>query len=307
MTNTLPRIQMAPDLSFSRLAWGAWRLRDSADISGTDDIVRIINASLDLGITTFDHADIYGNYGCEAAFGDALARHPELRDRMEIVTKCDIALVCDAHPEHRIGHYNTTRTHIEKSVEQSLSNLKTDHIDTLLLHRPDPLMIADEVAATFNDLQRAGKVLHFGVSNFAPSQFRLLQSRLDQPLVTNQIECSVLHLDPIFDGTFDLMQELRVHPMVWSPLGGAKLFTDKDDPVAAHLRPVLEEMKVKYGLPGIAEVAIAWLLQLPCAAIPVLGTMKPSRLADAVTACDVTWDRQDWFTVLVAAQGHPVP
>lgn len=307
MSAPIARRKLNEDLSFSSLAWGAWRLRNSPDVSSIDDVVRIMETALDLGITTFDHADIYGNYGCEDYFGAALSAVPHLRSHMEIVTKCDIALVCDSRPEHRINHYNTSKRHILESVETSLKNLRIDHIDTLLLHRPDPLMVADEVADAFNHLQRDGKIRYFGVSNFKPSQFNLLQSRLDQPMVTNQIECSVLELAPIFDGTFDLMQQKRVTPMIWSPLGGARLFKDKDDAVAAHLRPILEEMRVKYNAHGIAEIAIAWLLALPCQPIPVLGTMKPDRIRDAAQACDITLDRQDWFAILVAAQGHPVP
>lgn len=307
MSAPVSRRQLAENLSFSSLAWGTWRLRNSPDISGVDDIIRLMQTALDVGITTFDHADIYGNYGCEEYFGDALATVPHLRHQMEIITKCDIALVCDARPDHRINHYNTSKPHIIESVERSLRNLRIDHIDTLLLHRPDPLMVADEVADAFNQLQRDGKVRYFGVSNFKPSQFNLLQSRLEQPLVTNQVECSVLELDPIFDGTFDLMQQNRVRPMIWSPLGGARLFKDKDDAVAAHLRPILEEMRVKYDVAGIAEIAVAWLMALPCQPIPVLGTMKPERIRAATQACAMTMDRQDWFAILVAAQGHPVP
>ena len=307
MPSPVLRHQMTDDMSFSQLAWGAWRLRESADIKNTDDILALIYACLDAGITTFDHADIYGGYGCEAYFGEALAQAPDLRKRMEIVTKCDVALVKDARPDHLINHYNTSKTHIVQSVENSLRNLATDHIDMLLIHRPDPLMIADEVADAFNDLLQSGKVRHFGVSNFTPSQFNLLQSRLDAPLVTNQVECSVLELAPIFDGTFDQMQQNRIHPMIWSPLGGARLFNTANDVTAERVRPVLERMRNKYTLPGIAEVAIAWLLHLPCQPVPVLGTMKAHRIADATMSCRVQFDRQDWFEILVAAQGHPVP
>ena len=307
MSSPVSRRHMAKDLSFSQLAWGAWRLRDSTDIKNVGDILALIHACLDAGITTFDHADIYGGYGCETYFGEALAKAPELRERMEIVTKCDVALVKDARPDNRINHYNTSKAHILASVENSLRNLTPDSIDMLLIHRPDPLMIADEVADAFNTLRQSGKVRHFGVSNFTPSQFNLLQSRLDTPLATNQVECSVLELAPIFDGTFDQMQQKRIHPMIWSPLGGARLFNAQNDVTADRLRPVLERMRDKYNLPGIAEVAIAWLLRLPCQPVPVLGTMKTHRIIDATTSCSVQFDRQDWFEILVAAQGHPVP
>jgi len=307
MSSPVSRRQMAKDLSFSQLAWGAWRLRNSADIRNTGDILELVHACLDSGITTFDHADVYGGYECEAYFGEALAKAPELRRKMEIVTKCGVALVKDTRPDHRINHYNTTKAHILQSVENSLRNLATNHIDMLLIHRPDPLMIADEIAEAFNELRRAGKVRHFGASNFTPSQFNLLQSRLDVPLATNQVECSVLELAAIFDGTFDQMQQSRIPPMIWSPLGGARLFNTENDVAAKRLHPVLERMRDKYALPGIAEVAIAWLLHLPCQPVPVLGTMKAHRIADATLSCCAQLDRQDWFEILVAAQGHPVP
>ncbi|MDP2697988.1 aldo/keto reductase family oxidoreductase [Thalassospira sp.] len=307
MKSQVARRKMAADLEFSQLAWGAWRLRGSEDVSDADDVLRLIETALDHGITTFDHADIYGRYQCESFFGQAMAKAPHLRRRMEIVTKCNIALLGDARPEHRIGHYNTSKAHVLQSIDNSLRNLHTDHIDALLLHRPDPLMIADEVADAFATLRQSGKVRHFGVSNFTPSQFDLLQSRLDQPLMTNQVECSVVELAPIFDGTFDQMQQHRVFPMIWSPLGGARLFSGQNDDAAARLRPILENLRAKYGLPGVAEVAIAWLLHLPCQPLPVLGTMKPTRIIDATQACGIEFDRQDWFTILVAAQGHPVP
>jgi len=307
MSSPVLRRQMAKDLSFSQLAWGAWRLRNSADIRNTGDILELVHACLDAGITTFDHADVYGGYGCEAYFGEALAKAPELRRKMEIITKCGVALVKDTRPDHRINHYNTTKAHILQSVENSLRNLATNHIDMLLIHRPDPLMIADEIAEAFNELRRAGKVRHFGASNFTPSQFNLLQSRLDVPLATNQVECSVLELAAIFDGTFDQMQQSRIPPMIWSPLGGARLFNTENHVAAKRLHPVLERMRDKYALPGIAEVAIAWLLHLPCQPVPVLGTMKAHRIADATLSCSTQFDRQDWFEILVAAQGHPVP
>lgn len=306
MSMPVPRRQMTENMSFSELAWGAWRLRDSTDIKDSSDILALIEACLDLGITTFDHADIYGDYGCEALFGEALAQKPALRDRMEIVTKCDIALISPARPEHRIKHYNTSPAHIIESVEQSLRNLWTSHIDLLLIHRPDPLMNADEVADCFAALRKDGKVRHFGVSNFTPAQFDLLQSRMDSPLVTNQVEASVLETAAIFDGVLDQMQQQRAHPMIYSPLGGARLFTGKDDPQTLRLRPVLERMAEKYTLPGIAEVAIAWLLQLPCRPVPVIGTMKAARIRDAAGACHVTFDRQDWFEILQASRNQEV-
>lgn len=181
------RITIAPQgPEFSRFVMGYWRLMDWN--MSARQLVSFIEEHLDLGVTTVDHADIYGGYQCEAAFGEALKLAPHLRERMEIVSKCGIATT--AREENVIGHYITDRDHIIKSAEQSLINLATDHLDLLLIHRPDPLMDADEVADAFKHLHQSGKVRHFGVSNFTPAQFALLQSRLPFTLATNQVEIS---------------------------------------------------------------------------------------------------------------------
>ena len=196
------RIEMAKGGPFlSRMALGLWRLADW----GLDDVqlLDLIHASLELGITTFDHADIYGDYACEQLFGRALLREPSLREGMQLVTKCGIKLVSARRPEHGIKHYDTSRAHIIASAENSLRMLNTDHIDLLLIHRPDPLMDAGEIATAFTALREAGKVLHFGVSNFTPSQFELLASRLDFTLVTNQVELSPMNMEVLHDGTID--------------------------------------------------------------------------------------------------------
>lgn len=184
------RITIAPQgPEFSRFVMGYWRLMDWN--MSARQLVSFIEEHLDLGVTTVDHADIYGGYQCEAAFGEALKLAPHLRERMEIVSKCGIATT--AREENVIGHYITDRDHIIKSAEQSLINLATDHLDLLLIHRPDPLMDADEVADAFKHLHQSGKVRHFGVSNFTPAQFALLQSRLPFTLATNQVEISPVH------------------------------------------------------------------------------------------------------------------
>lgn len=264
-----------------------------------------IKSALDLGITTFDHADIYGLYTNEALFGEALELEPSIRKNMEIVTKCDICLVCENRPDYKINHYNTTPEHIISSAEQSLVNLKTDYIDLLLLHRPDPLMDADAAAGALNSLVSDGKVLHLGVSNFTPSQVDLLQSRLDVPIVTNQVQCSVHHTAPLFDGTFDHAQQHRYSPMFWSPLSGGQLFNG-DDEQTERIKSAIEPMKETYGA-DTDQIALAWLLTLPCNGVPVIGTGKTDRLKNAAEAAEIKLSRQDWFTLLVASQGHPVP
>lgn len=289
--------------SLSRIVAGVMRLREWG--MDTPALIDFIHECLDVGITTFDHADIYGSYTCEALFGEALAADPSLRGRIELVTKCGIQLVSPNRPDTYVHHYNTSRDHIVASAERSLQNLRTDTIDVLLIHRPDPLMDADEVAEALSSLRQSGKVRHVGVSNFMPWQFHLLQSRLDFPLVTNQIELSVLYLDPLHDGTLDQMQRLRVPPMAWSPVAGGRLF-DPGDQRAQRVRQTLEGIGREIGA-SAEEVALAWLMRHPARALPVMGTGKIERLRAAAAAENITLDRQHWFAVWEASTGHEVP
>jgi predicted oxidoreductase len=303
---TPKRIELtAGGLSLSRLVFGAWRLLDgqSAD---ADAVARLIDTSVDLGLTSFDHADIYGGYAVEEAFGAGLARWKGRRDGIELISKCGIMLETPNRPQNRLKHYDTGAAHIEASVERSLKNLRTDYLDLLLIHRPDPLMDADDTARTFERLVTAGKVRAVGVSNFTPAQFDLLASRLPFPLVTNQIEHSVLETSALTDGRLDHAQRLGYAPMIWSPLGGGSLFTGegvREQRVRAALDAVADET----GVGDISTIATAWLLRHPAGLVPVLGTMKPERLAQLVKALDVTLDRQQWFAVLEASEGRAVP
>ncbi|MDU5838834.1 MAG: aldo/keto reductase, partial [Pantoea sp.] len=236
--------------AFSPLIMGYWRLMEWG--MTPQQRVSFIEHHLSLGITTVDHADIYGDYRCEAAFGEALKLSPGLRDRLQIVTKCGIAT--RAKPEHRIGHYITDKAHIVQSAENSLRHFATDRLDLLLIHRPDPLMNADEVAEAFLALHQSGKVLHFGVSNFTPSQFALLQSRLPFTLTTNQVEISPIQQNVLLDGTLDQCQQLRLRPMAWSCLGGGELF---QDPHYQPLRDELEQVRLETGAASLAQVVYA--------------------------------------------------
>lgn len=289
---------------FSRLVFGLWRLADWG--YSTDELCEMLHRCVALGITTMDHADIYGDYACESLFGEALAKAPGLRNQMQVVTKCDIKLVSDKHPAHELPHYDTSKAHILASVDTSLRRLQTDHIDVLLLHRPDPLMYAAEVAEAFVALRNAGKVLHFGVSNFSPSQFNLLASQLPFPLVTNQIECSVLNFDVMHDGTLDQSQMLGIAPMAWSPLGGGRLFSSQDEQ-SVRVRACLETLGDELGGATIDQIAYAWLLKHPARIMPVLGTGKMHRVEAACAAAELTLTRQQWFKVWRASKGHNVP
>lgn len=295
------RITLAPQgPEFSRFVMGYWRLMDW-NMSPLQ-LASFIEEHIDLGVTTVDHADIYGGYLCEAAFGEALKLVPALRDRMEIVTKCGIATT--AKPEHALGHYITDSAHIIKSAEQSLVNLATDRIDLLLIHRPDPLMDADEVAEAFLHLHQSGKVRHFGVSNFTPAQFALLQSRLPFTLATNQVEISPVHQPLLLDGTLDLLQQLRIRPMAWSCLGGGRLFNDDSfQPLRDELARVAQELNAE----SIEQVVYAWILRLPSQPLPIIGSGKIERVRSAVVAEKLNMSRQQWFRIRKAALGYDVP
>lgn len=300
------RVVLTTDgLSMSRLVFGAWRLLDGDVRPDAEAVARLIGTAVDLGLTSFDHADIYGNYEVEAAFGKGLARWEGKREDVELISKCDIMLSSANRPDNKLKHYDTSAAHIVASVERSLINLGADYLDLLLLHRPDPLMDADETAAALSGLVKSGKVRAVGVSNFTPSQFDLLASRLPFALVTNQIEMSVLKTTALTDGSLDHAQRLSYAPMIWSPLGGGSLFTGKGER-EARVRAALAVVAAETGVADLAAVAIAWLLRHPARLLPVVGTMKPERLAGLVKALEINLDRQQWFAILEASEGRPV-
>jgi predicted oxidoreductase len=294
-----PRTQISPNgPEFSRIALGMWRL-GSWNFT-PEKCLEFVQQALDLGITTIDHADIYGS---EAPFGAALALAPSLRQKMEIVTKCGIMLAPPDRSNLRVPHYDTSRAHIIASLENSLRQLHTDHVDVLLIHRPDPLMQADEVAEAFNSLHQAGKVRHFGVSNFTPTQFDLLSSRCK--LVTNQIELSPLYLDPLHDGTLDQCQRLEISPMIWSALAGGRLFSEQSAR-AERVRTVLTALGAHYGV-SPTTIVYAWLLQHPSKPIVLTGSGRIEIAQEAVAAAEVTLSREHWFAVWSASTGGDVP
>lgn len=301
--STVPQVRLAEGgPMLSRIVAGAWRLGDwGLDAAGRR---RWIDECLGLGITSFDHADIYGGYGVEALFGEVLAADPGLRARMQIVGKCGIKLVGPARPEHSVKSYDTSRAHVIASVERSLQALRTDHLDLLLIHRPDALMEPEALADTFRGLRAAGKVLHFGVSNHAPSQLALLHRR--HPLVTNQIELSPLHLGALSDGTLDQCLDLGLRPMIWSPLAGGRLFR-ADDEAARRVRAVLEALGAHHHGASVATMACAWILRHPAAPLPITGSGRVEALHEAVAALGVDMSAEDWYRVRQAGSGHEVP
>lgn len=287
-------------LELSRIVAGMWRMGEWG--MSVEARVAFIEQCLALGVTSFDHADIYGGYGVEELFGAALRAQPSLRDRIELVSKCGIKLVTPARPDHTIQHYDTSASHVMASAEESLRKLGTDRLDLLLIHRPDPLMEFDEIAAAFTRLKQDGKVLHFGVSNFTRHQFEALNRRI--PLATNQVEFSPLHTAPMFDQTFDGLQDLGVAPMIWSPLGGGRLF-DALDERGATLHQAIQDVADRIGQP-FCSVVFAWIMRLPCRPIPLTGSGRIAAIREAVLGASFELEREDWFRILRAARGHEV-
>jgi predicted oxidoreductase len=279
--------------TFSRIIAGAWRWHTVSP----QTVERLVHTALEKEITTFDHADIYGDHSNEEIFGSVLKKNPSLREKMELVTKCDIKFPSAKRPATWVKHYDTSKEHIIWSAENSLKMLNTDRLDLLLIHRPDPLLNPHEVAEAFAKLKEDGKVLHFGVSNFTPSQFSLLQKYLPFPLVTNQIEISVSCYAPLLDGSLDFLYERGISAMAWSPLGGGKLVAGERDMFAKAS---------KYNA-SYSQLALAWLLKHPSKIFPVIGTTQPDRVIEAANSVKFNLDRQDWFEMLKWAMGKEMP
>jgi predicted oxidoreductase len=295
----MERISLSADVSLSRMIYGMWRLGDDPDTSG-GHIIAKIEACLEQGITSMDHADIYGGYTVEGLFGEA-TRNKGLRDRMEIISKCGIVAPVGDYGTARLKHYNTSRQHITASVERSLRLLQTDRIDLLLIHRPDPFMDFDEAGQALDQVVSSGKVRAVGVSNFRPWDMALLQSRMKQPLVVNQIELSLQERQSFTNGDLSEIQRANMRAMAWSPLGGGALMRE-----GGKLGETLDRMASQQGVDRSA-VAVAWLLAHPAGILPVMGTNSIARIKDLSRALRVKISREDWFELYTAAEGREVP
>lgn len=291
------------DKALSEIVQGYWRL-DSWGMTAQERLA-FLEQHIELGITTVDHADIYGGYRNEMLFGEALAIKPAIREQIQIVTKCDIKLISPNRPNHQIKYYDTSAEHIAQSVESSLKNLGIEQIDLLLLHRPDILMDADEVAESFTRLYDSGKVKQFGVSNFLPRQYELLQSRLSQPLVTNQVEINPLALEVTENGTLEQMQQLKVRPMAWSCLAGGRLFNEQSEQIRRVVTE-LERIREEIGATTIEQVVYAWIRRLPSKPRPILGSGNIKRVEQATAALELDLTREQWYRIWQASKGHEV-
>jgi predicted oxidoreductase len=288
------------NLSLSPIIAGCWRMASWQQTA--QQRLAWIEACLELGITSIDHADLYGGYEVQPLFGQALALKPSLRQKMQLISKAGICSLSPKFPHRKVKHYDSSGAHLIASAEQSLRDLRADHLDVLLIHRPDPLSDWDEIAQAFEQLRSSGKVLAFGVSNFSVAQFAALHSRI--PLITNQIEFSALQTHALHDGTLSQAQELQARPMIWSPLAGGKLLkpdTEQVSRVHAALQTLAEELQV-----SIATAAYAWVLRHPSRPLLITGTQRPEGLAEAVRALDITLTREQWTQIWQASLGHPV-
>lgn len=289
---------------FSSLVYGTWRMLD--DGSSIQDINARLNRCVELGITTIDTAEIYGLYEVEEALGKALALSPGLRDKLEIVTKAGIYVPNSRHPDRKVGFYSASGARLIKSLEKSLRLIGTDRVDLFLVHRPDWLSHIDDTAGGLNQLLRDGRIRSAGVSNYSAAQFSALDSRMEQPLATNQLEFHLLDMRPIHDGTFDQCQEISVKPMAWSPMAGGRLF-DKTNEAAARLAQVATELSPKYNDATLEQFAYAWIMAHPSRPIPIIGTNKIERIESAAQSVDIQLEQEDWYAFWVAAHGHDVP
>lgn len=295
-----PQTNNAQTFELSPIVAGLWRITDW-NLS-VQERVSWIEQALELGITSFDHADIYGDYRAEALFGEALKAMPSLRERMRLVTKCGIRLR-SAQRNYRVNYYDTSAAYVRTQVEQSLRNLHTERLDLVLIHRPDYLMDAAALADTFATLTREGKVQHWGVSNHSASQFALLHQR--HPLLTNQVELSPLQMAALDDGTLDQAQQLGLRPMIWSPLGGGRLFTGQDEQ-AVRVREQMTAIATRDDI-SLATLAFAWMLRHPSRPHAITGTGRIEGLREAVAALNVQLDAEDWYAIWTASKGHSVP
>ena len=298
------RVDLTKDFSLSRIVHGQMRVAQWNMSAG--DLLKMIEELIELGVTSFDHADIYGNYSCEAILGEILNLEKSLRNKIEIITKCGIKLVSDKFPERKIKYYDYSFDHIISSVNNSLSNLRTDRIDLLLLHRPAPFFDPEEVAKAFTLLKKEGKVLHFGVSNFTPGQFEMLDSYVEEPLVTNQVEISPYCLEHFENGNMDFFLRKKIKPMAWSPLAQGRILNPNGEN-GQRIFHVLDEVAKELGVSPVEKIVYSWLLRHPAKIIPVAGSGSIERIRYAVDALDIDMSLEQWYRIYIASRGKELP
>lgn len=295
------------DLVSSRLVYGCMRIAGENTAQDREKGRNAIRAAIAEGYTHFDHADIYGGGECESIFSEVLTEMPGVREKLLITDKCGIRLPDQPQAGHP-KRYDFSRQHILDSVDASLQRLGVDYMDLLLLHRPDYLFDPNDVAETFRILKASGKVRHFGVSNFRPSQLSMLQAFCEEPLLVNQVEVNIHNMNTLEDGTLDQCQQLNITPMPWCPLGGVvypawgNTLTEGQ---SARIHAELALQADKYGAePWI--VILAWLLKHPSRMTPIIGSTRPERIRAAKQSLELEYTAQDWYRLLQARNGAEV-
>ena len=274
--------------------WGVWDKNLS-----TSEMVHLINICIENKVTTFDHADIYGGYTTEAQFGKAFSESKIAREKMQLISKCGIQLTHGRN--NAIKHYDYSKKYIIWSVENSLKNLQTDYLDVFLLHRPSPLMIADEIAEAVAKLKSEGKIIDFGVSNFTAWQTELIRQKTE--INYNQIQFSATHHQAMLDGSLDYMQLHSIRPMSWNPLG--TVFRD-DIEQTRRLKILLGKLVEKYHV-GSDTLLLAWILKHPAKVIPIAGTVNVARIQSLMKAVELLIEQEDWFAIWTESMGNEVP
>lgn len=287
-------LQLSPVIA-GTMNWGVWDKKFN-----TNEMSNLIRIFTENNITSFDHADIYGGYTTEAEFGKAFKQSGVLRDKIQLITKCGIQYIAPSR-NNRIKHYDYSKDYIVWSAENSLKNLQTDYLDVFLLHRPSPLMVADEIAEAVEKLKKDGKIKAFGLSNFTPSQTELIRQKTE--VLFNQIQFSVTHHEAMTDGSLDYMQVNNIKPMAWNPLG--TVFRE-DTEQTRRLKRCLAKMINKYEM-GSDLILLTWIMQHPSGIIPVAGTANAGRIQQLHKAIELKLELEDWFEIWVESMGNKVP
>ena len=277
------------------MTWGVWGRNLS-----TQEMLALMEQTYELGVNTFDHADIYGGYTTEEAFGSAFKKSSLKREKLIFISKCGIQYKCEKRPL-KVKHYEYAKNYIISSVEKSLRFLKTDYLDIILLHRPSPLMNIEEIVIAISQLKKEGKILHFGVSNFTASQLDLVQKSIS--IEWNQIECSLTNNEAMFNSVLERMQYHKIKAMAWSPLGN--YFKTKNEQ-NTRIKTALNDLCQKYNA-SESQLLIAWLLKHPASIYPVIGTTRIERIKEIIDVTKISLSTEDWFLLLEASAGHRAP
>ncbi|MDL2143929.1 MULTISPECIES: aldo/keto reductase family oxidoreductase [Flavobacterium] len=289
----MSKTTLSPIIS-GTMNWGVWD--KNLTLKEMENMIQIC---IENKITTFDHADIYGAYTTEADFGKAFQASKISREKLQLITKCGIQMIAESR-KNTIKHYDYSKEYIVWSVEESLKKLKTDYVDVFLLHRPSPLMQADEIAEAVEKLKSEGKIIDFGLSNFTSSQTELIRQKTE--VSYNQVQFSATNFEPMVDGSFDYMQTHGIRPLSWNPLG--TVFRE-DTKKTRRLKKLFSDLVKKYGF-GSDTLLLAWILKHPAKVIPIAGTVNIARIQSLMKAVELEMDKEDWFAIWTESMGDDV-